>query len=458
MRILLTVHQFLPKYSYGTEVLTRDTGLEMLARGHEVHVLTADPDAQGRHIDLRYKDYDYRGLKVHTLAIPKRRSALDMFRGEYDDNYVAEHVREYVERLKPDAIHVFHMSRLSGAVIDAFRHNGAPLVFTSTDFWSICARATLAKPSGELSSGPDDISSNCLECRGAEKFFPPDVLPDTKDKKEFYRELAERALARKENEHPNMAIVRTMLARTKYLRERMNSVDAILAPTKLMYQMLTSNGIDPDLVTISPYGMDTSSFREAKQPRSEFGGLRLGYIGAINPHKGLNVLLEAFKQLPEDGNVTLRVCGDLGGFPDYAVKMYALAGGDPRINFAGSFPNEKMAAELGKIDVLVVPSTWYENAPLVIYSALAAGIPVVATNLGGMAGIVRHGENGLLFEPGDSEDLAYQLRRLIEEPGLLTKLEENAEDVRTVEDSVDEMLGLYERLRNKSQDSVESVG
>jgi glycosyltransferase involved in cell wall biosynthesis len=134
-------------------------------------------------------------------------------------------------------------------------------------------------------------------------------------------------------------------------------------------------------------------------------------------------------------------------YPDYARKVYALAGGDPRINFVGPFPNETMAAELGKLDVLVVPSTWYENTPLVIYSAFAAGIPVVASNLGGMAEVVHHEKNGLLFEPNDSEGLARQLRRLIEEPGLLEKLGENAGDVRPVEDSVDEMLGLYERLQ-----------
>lgn len=454
--MLLVVHQFLPKHSYGTEVLTRDTGLEMLKRGHEVHVLTTDPTSQGKSIDLHSEDYDYRGLKVHAVELPKWKSALEMFRGEYDDRRVAEHVRRYVNRVRPDVVHMFHLSRLSTSVIEVFRELDVPVVFTSTDFWAICARSTLAKPNGELSTGPDEISSNCLECRGVERFLPPQAIPDTTDKKQFYREIAERALAKREDEHPNMALVRAMLARTGVMRERFNAVDAILAPTRLMHQMLTNNGIDPDLVTISSYGIESSGFRQAKRPGAGPGGLRVGYIGAVNPHKGLGVLLEAFEKLPRDGEISLRVCGDLKGFPDYARQVYAQAGGDTRINFAGSFPNEKMVAELGKIDVLVVPSTWYENAPLVIYSALAASIPVVATNLGGMAEIVRHGENGLLFAPGDPEDLARQLKRLIDEPGLLADLEKNAGDVRTVEDSVDEMLNLYERLGEKKKDALRS--
>lgn len=458
MRVLLVVHQFLPRYSYGTEVLTRDTGLEMLRRGHEVHVLTTDPGAQGQSLDVRYEDYDHRGLRVHALKLPRRKGALELFRGEYDDGLVAEHVRRYARGLGPDAVHVFHTSRLSSSVLEVFRELGVPVVFTATDFWAICARATLYKPSGELSTGPNDISSNCLECREVQKFLPPEELPEAPDKQTFYRKIAEKALARSGDEHPRMALVRAMLGRTGVLLRRFNAVDAILAPTRFMHQMLTTNGIDPDLVRLSPYGMDTSGFRDAKRPRAGTGGLRLGFIGAINEQKGLKVLVGAFGRLPKDADVTLRVCGSLEGFPDYAAEVYGQAGGDPRVNFAGPFPNQKMASELGKMDVLVVPSTWYENAPLVIYSALAAGIPVVATNLGGMAGIVRHEENGLLFEPGDSEDLARQLRRLMDEPGLLERLEENAEDVRTVEDSVDEMLGLYESLRKKSADGAGSIG
>jgi glycosyltransferase involved in cell wall biosynthesis len=453
----LTVHQFLPNYSYGTEVLTRDTGLEMLARGHEVHVLTTNPAARGESVDLRHEDYDYRGLKVHALQLPKRKSMLEQTRREYDDDLVAEHVRRYVRSVNPDAVHMFHLAYLSSSVIGVFRELDVPLVFTSTDFWAICVRATLRKPSGELSSGPDEISSNCLECRQVERFLPSPELPDTEVKKAFYREIAERALARAENEHPRMAVVRTMLTRTEVLRDRFNSLDAILAPTEFMRRTLAANGIDPRLLTLSPYGMDTSGFRNARGARSGTGGLRLGFIGAINPPKGLKVLLEAFGRLPEDREVSLRVCGDLRGDPEYAREVYALAGGDPRVNFAGPFPNEMMASELDKIDVLIVPSTWYENAPLVMYSALAAGIPVVASNLGGMAGIVRHEENGLLFEPGNPKDLAHQLGRLLDEPDLLATLEETAEDVRTVKDSVDEMLVLYERSREKTTSARDEV-
>ena len=446
MKILLTTHQFFPKHGHGTEVLARDTGLEMLKRGHEVHVLTVDPDVQVDSGEVGHEDYEYRGLKVRALELPRTHESIDRIRYEYNNHPVARQVQQYLAEVTPDVAHIFHPARLSASIIDAFKKAGLPVAFTPTDFWAICARSTLQKPSGELSMGPDEISSNCLECQNAQRLLPERDLPGTTDKREFYQKIAKRALAKAEDEHPNMELVRAMLARTEFLRERFNAVDAILAPTKLMQQMLTANGIDPDLITISPYGMDTSGFRDAKRHRPDAGELRVGYIGTIHRQKGLDVLMRAFKMLPRDG-VTLRVCGDLKHHPDYAREVYDLAGRDLRINFAGPFPNEQMAAELGKIDVLAVPSTWYENTPLVIYSAFAAGIPVVASNLGGMAEVIRHGENGLLFELRDPEGLARQLKRLISEPGLLVELGENAEGVRTVEDSVEEMLDLYELLR-----------
>ena len=82
--------------------------------------------------------------------------------------------------------------------------------------------------------------------------------------------------------------------------------------------------------------------------------------------------------------------------------------------FAGSGPcriNEWRAV-LHDVDVLVVPSMWIENAPFIIREAFAAGVPVIASDLGGMAEMVRDGVDGLLFPPGDARSLAACLRRL----------------------------------------------
>ncbi len=78
-----------------------------------------------------------------------------------------------------------------------------------------------------------------------------------------------------------------------------------------------------------------------------------------------------------------------------------------------------------------------------IFEAFAAGIPVVATDLGGMSEFVRHEKDGLLFGLEDHRDLARQLRRLVEEPGLLGRLRAGIEPVKTVQENVDELEALY---------------
>lgn len=451
MRILLVVHQFLPEHYGGTEQLTRHAGVELLARGHEVHVLTGGAGLVGGEVDVPSKDYDYQGLKVHAVGVLKRQRDLELIRDEYANEPMAEHVRWYVERLKPDVVHIWNLLNLSGTLLEVFEELGVPVVFTPTSFWPICKMMTLTKPSGELCAGPDELSSNCLECWGAEKYVRPETLPQISDKREFYRTLARRALSEPQN--PELRPVWLMLERNRYLQERFNRiVDVILSPNDFMSRALTTHGIDPGLVKLSPYGIDTSGLETARTPRPEDGRLRVGFIGSINQLKGLHVLIEAFKKLPQENRTTLRICGGLtGSWPAYACEVYALADDDPRINFAGSFPNEEMAAELGKIDVLVVPSVWHENTPLVVYSAFAAGIPVVASDTEGLNSVVIHEVNGLLFEPGNAEDLAGQLRRLQEEPKLLEELGSRASETRSVEDSVDEILDLYEQLLDEKR-------
>lgn len=409
-----------------------------------MHVLTGGAGASDSSAELPYTDYDYQGLKVHAVGRPGGRSPVERIRDEYASEPIAEHVRGYVEGLRPDAIHIFNLFNLSGSLLEVFEEAEVPVVFTPTSFWPVCKQMTLTKPDGTLCSGPDELTANCLECWGAEKHAPPETLPHVQETNDFYRKLARSALSAPQD----FPSVWTMLQRNRYLLKWFNrAVDVVLSPNEFMTRKLTEHGLDPSLFRHSPYGIDTSGFAAARTVRST-EGLRVGFIGSINRLKGLHVLIEAFKTLPPESGASLRVCGGLDGWPDYAREVYELACGDPRINFAGPFPNEETADELSRMDVLVVPSVWHENTPLVVYAAFAASVPVIASATGGLDAVVRHEENGLLFEPGDAGDLSAQLRRLVDEPGLIEKLGSRAGEVRGVRESVDEMLEFYERPRS----------
>jgi len=112
----------------------------------------------------------------------------------------------------------------------------------------------------------------------------------------------------------------------------------------------------------------------------------------------------------------------------------------------GAYQPAQVARLLEPLDVVVVPSLWYENAPLVISEAFASRLPVVASRLGGMAEMVHDGVDGMLFEPGDSKDLARVLGRLARDRAWLASLREGVRPPRSLEEDAAGLRALYRDL------------
>ena len=106
MRILNVVHQFMPRHYAGTEVVTRDASLELLRRGHEVHVLTAERRPPRDSSRIMTRAYDYRGLKVHAIELPKPATNMEAVGGEYGTAAVAEHPVSYTHLTLPTILRV----------------------------------------------------------------------------------------------------------------------------------------------------------------------------------------------------------------------------------------------------------------------------------------------------------------------------------------------------------------
>nr|ART39029.1 H378 [uncultured bacterium] len=93
-----------------------------------------------------------------------------------------------------------------------------------------------------------------------------------------------------------------------------------------------------------------------------------------------------------------------------------MLGGVAGVTRLGSLPSAAVRAEMAQALALVVPSVWYENFPRTIVEAFACGLPVIASRIGALADIVRDGQTGLLFEPGDARDLAGKMAWARENP------------------------------------------
>ena len=202
--------------------------------------------------------------------------------------------------------------------------------------------------------------------------------------------------------------------------------------------------MEPERITFSRQGRDFPHLKLDLLTKTPSPSLRVGYMGQITWHKGIHVLLEAARRMP-DAPVIVRVYGDTAPFPEYTARLRHLIAEDKRLQLAGLYDRQELSRILQELDVIVVPSLWYENSPNVILEALACRTPVIASNLGGMAELIQHGRNGLLFEAGNASDLAAQLGRLVEEPGLLDALRRGTGPVRSMDEEISELVGIYER-------------
>jgi glycosyltransferase involved in cell wall biosynthesis len=439
VRILFAAHQFFPEHYAGVETVTLSLAQEFKARGHEPYVLAPKRSIPVNDIEPgEVEDYEFGGIPVRRVGRPKegisRPYSLD-----YENEVMAGRTREYMRKVEPDIVHAEHFQGLSASVIPAIKEFGVPLVYTATDFWTFCPVVDLRRHDGVMCRGPE--ISHCTRCIASR--YPGTRMKQAVDLTPPGAIKVAGALSgtRLSGLSQSLRQVRALKERPERIREKMRLVDHVIVYTHLMRELLLANGIGAGKIEVSHYGIDTSGIRREDRPFSP--PLRVGFVGTLAPHKGCDVLIRAFRDLPPELGATLDIYGNLERFKPFVEELRALAGGDGRIDFAGPFAREEVGDVLSRMDVLVVPSRWYENGPGVIFEAFAAGIPVVATNLGGMSEFVRHERDGLLFGLEDPGDLARQLRRLIEEPGLLERLRTGIEPVKTVQKNVDELETLY---------------
>ncbi|MDW7684978.1 MAG: glycosyltransferase family 4 protein [Bacillota bacterium] len=442
MKILLTVHQFLPKYSSGTEVLTYETAKALLDRGHDVRVLTAEPVERETALNNAYLTDQYNNITVYRLHYHDAATS-NPVRAEYYNTDNKKTVENLMRDFKPDIVHIMHCYRLSATIIDVFHNLNIPVIVTATDFWLICPYAQLKLPNNKTCIGPDLFSMNCLKC--------------------FVSKTQPRAFRQTINRLPKILLVllgvsarfriienwdkgvmfRAIVRRQKYMLNQIKKVNKIIAPTDIMSEILASNGVDKNKIIKLPYGINYNGVRQRK-PNKYRGMIKFAFIGTLYEHKGVHILIKAFTELKKKYHSTeLKIYGDVTQFPKYTHYLKKLSAGVGNLYFLGTFPNAEIEEIFEDIDVLVVPSIWYENTPLVIYSAFQTKTPVIATNLGGMSEVVRHNINGLLFEKEDPASLMERMERFLQQPKLLAKLSSGIQQVKSIEENVRELEELY---------------
>ncbi len=437
MRLTFVLHQFPPHYFTGTESYALAVGRELQRRGHDVDVFTLDP----RHHE---EDRLWRETREEVHGLPVRRLTFwwqlgrDWQRMEYRHPRMAEVFARHLRERGTDVVHSFHLRHVGADLIDATRAAGRGLVVSLTDFWFLCPRVILMKSDGTACEGPPDGGRGCLPCHAPEL---AQQLADHPARRQI-EALHELAPGTSKAGWDLRSRVATFLERPAYLRERLLQADAIVAPTEFLRSVFVRNGVPADRIACHGYGIDTTGIAAgAAAARPAQRPLTFGFFGSFASHKAPHVLVEALARVRGDCRAVLR--GRASDFPDYSTPLLEAAARDPRITVLPPYDHRELAAALGAIDVLVVPSTWHENAPFVVLEARAAGLPVLASRFGGLQEVVQDGVDGELFAAGDVGDLAMRLQRLVDEPTRLARYRAAVRPPKTLAQAVDEFEAHY---------------
>ncbi len=416
MRVAYVVQWFLPRHTAGTEVYTYQLA-SALASQHQVSIYCREEG----HPEARFyeEEDDYQGLPVHRVYYNPPASLLRPLAkamARFHNPTIAASFARYLRSLRPDVVHFHHLVKLSGSLIGAAQELGIPTVVTLHDYWFLCHNGQLLRPGEVVCTGPAGgwRCGVCAEVPGGT--------------------IVRRALA--------PFISPLMAYRTRALRRALERADAIISPSAYLADVFVQHGLPRERILVSDNGIDLS-WRPLVRRRSR-ATLRVGYIGTLARHKGVHLLVAAFRDLGL-ANVTLDIYGDPETDPAYTAEVQHLAI-ERRVRFLGPFPHREIARVLSAVDLLVVPSLWPENSPLTIHEARAARVPVLAADIGGMTELVREGRAGWLFRAGDVSDLRQRLHWILSHPASLSQVRQQTRPVKSIAENAAELVALYERL------------
>jgi glycosyltransferase involved in cell wall biosynthesis len=460
MRVLLVSHLFPPAHRAGTEVYTAEVGARLAARGHEVTVLTTDKDV-GRE-DLSLVEREHRGLRVLELT---NNLYLEAFEQTWERPEIARRFGALCAELAPDVVHFQHLLYLSSGCLEAAARGGAAVLFTLHDFWLACPRmGQLVHADGSLCHEVDH--ARCGTCLPSFKWRQSDVERRAGralgklhawtglDLAPLARGAARRLAGRQPAPAfapPDDAVAARYAglarARADELRVRATRhVARFLSPSAFLARRMVAWGLPAERVFEHPTGVDVAPAPRAA--RTAGARLRVTFLGTFVPLKGAHVLLDAWAALDEAQRARgeLALYGPDDHAPDYVAGLRARAAA-VGARLEPALDREGVARELARTDLLVVPSVWFENRPLVILEARAAGVPLLVSDLGGMAELVQDGVQGWRFPAGDSAALAARLGALLDDRAPLAALAAGADDLTTWDACVDALLAHYDAVR-----------
>ena len=418
MRILLLSHGLPPESVGGVQQHVMGLAGALIAQGHEVHIFTR--------ATLPGTPQGERAPTVtgspSVTACAFRWEGVDSLDELYDCVPMADALRGFLAERKAagerfDVAHVHHLTGLSTDAIAVLHEAGLPVVLTLHDYWLFCPRGQMFHKREEVCATAEP--QRCAECLQAT--FP--WWFDAQNREERTLRLHERA------------------------RKVLGTADRLVVPSARALPPFAALGIPMERFTVVENGVDTEALASLPAAAPHDGPLRLGYLGALIVSKGLHVVLDALTQLPA-GTASLAIHGNAApyhGDETYLNRCFQQLSPGSGVSYHGPYGPTELPGRMAGIDVLVAPALWHEAFGLTVREALAAGRPVLVSEIGGLQDAVIDGEQGMVLPPGDVAAWARAIRQLADDRARVAAMAHKARTrARSFAEMATQLVGIYD--------------
>lgn len=319
----------------------------------------------------------------------------DWFRfSQPDKARVWRDFREFLGKTKPNVVHFHHYFQLGLELLSEVRNfdPSIKIVVTLHEYMAICNNeGQMVKPTGDINSLAhpalcyESSPASCSRCFA------------NKTPQDFF-------------------------LRKQFIQSHFNVVDQFIAPSEFLAKRYVDWGIEESRICVIENLLDAKE--KTAEPSENDGGsarkdtdsdrLNLAFYGQINRFKGIDVLLKAIDSLPkrERKRINLTINGSglenqSQGFQEFVNSHLSKLAGS--VSFRGRYTSAELPSMMAATDWIVIPSVWWENSPVVILEAKKYGVPVICSDIGGMAEKIVHGETGRHFSARREEALAEQI-------------------------------------------------
>ncbi len=381
MRILFLSNLYWPYISGGAEIVARDFAVALEGLGHEVMVLTSSyglPKAQRDGRILRTMHYTPPAHFDQHRPAWKQLKLLSDYYQYFHNPANGQELQRVITEIKPDVLYIWEITGLGvNTILSALGKLDIPIVFHLESYWLQYARSA-------------ETEQSYLRTRRLKKLLIGTV--------------------------PSLTYT------------------SLIAASEAVKQAYVEAGCPPERIEVIYNGIDSRfvNIPKSKKAGASSGtkGRRLIYAGRLCVEKGVLVIFKALNILfNEQGkqDLHLSIFGD--GDEGYIRELQAYTRDKNLtqfVTFHGKVPQDELIENYDNSEILLVPSLWKEPFGLVVAEAMARGLPVIASKLGGPAEIITHGVDGLLIEPGDERALVSAISHLLDDPATCKRLVEAA--------------------------------